>query len=98
MSWVGPGETKMSWMGPAETKMSWAGLAEMKMSWMVPAEMKVSWKSILGPVFCHGARGSQEARNCCQTLYLETQRSLENRYTHQNDVKTGHRGRETQGS
>ncbi len=49
-------------------------------------------------VMVHGGAGNEEAWNCCQTLYLETQRSLENRYTHQNDFKTGHRGRETQGS
>ncbi len=46
-----------------------------------------------GRVFCHVARGSQERGGVellIHTLF-ETQRSLEHRYTHQNDFKTRQR-------
>ncbi len=61
--------------------------------------------SRLGPVFCHGVHGgarNEDTRNFVKHFILTTRRSqrlLEHRYTHQgNDVKTGPRCRETQGS
>ncbi len=54
---------------------------------------------LLGPVFCHGAQGSQERGGeelLLNTLFKITEIAGDKLHTG-NDVKTGHRGRETQG-